>query len=134
MRRARVRRCQASSCSTSPDLPPSTELTIVSTTAEIFFQILSGDPLYETDRKKNTEKPVKQSRPDAYSSDWRHFAQWCAERWLVSLPAHPDTVGLYITYLACPQNGEKPLKAATISRWLTSISTLHAKQPVAKVG
>src|SRR5271170_2867983 len=31
----------------------------------------------------------------AYASDWRHFAAWCDEHGLPSLPATPDTVTLY---------------------------------------
>ncbi len=109
--------------------PPSTQLAVVSRPAGVLFEILPGDPLYETDRKNEEYRKASQAKATqrAYNSDWRHFAQWCAQRRLISLPAHPDTVGLYITYLASPENGEKPLKAATISRRLTSISTQHAK-------
>ena len=61
----------------------------------------------------------------AYSSDWRHFSTWCAENELTSLPATPSTVALYLTSLAQPREGEKPRKAATITRRLTSINVAH---------
>ncbi len=111
------------------DAPPSTQLALVSRPAAILFEILPGDPLYETDRKQEEYRKASRAKSTqrAYDSDWRHFAEWCAERRLVSLPAHPDTVGLYITYLANPDHGEKPLKAATIARRLTSIGTVHAE-------
>jgi integrase len=74
---------------------------------------------------------MKQSKADAtnraYASDWRHFVQWCTENGLPSLPATPSTVALYITSLAKPREGEKPRKAATITRRLTSINVAHQK-------
>ena len=33
----------------------------------------------------------------AYAADWRHFAAWCAEHELVSLPAEASTLALYLT-------------------------------------
>jgi integrase len=61
----------------------------------------------------------------AYESDWRDFAAWCQANGLDSLPATPSTVALYLASLASPQEGVKPLKAATITRRLTSINTAH---------
>src|SRR5208282_1169294 len=36
----------------------------------------------------------------AYKADWAHFAQWCAEKGFVPVPATPETVGAYLASLA----------------------------------
>jgi integrase len=36
----------------------------------------------------------------AYSHDWRSFVAWCADYQVPSLPAAPETVALYLAYLA----------------------------------
>jgi integrase len=72
----------------------------------------------------------------AYGADWRHFIGWCAEHGLVSLPATPDTVALYLADLAretaepepeAPDRKplRKPLKVSTIARRLTVINAKH---------
>jgi site-specific recombinase XerD len=55
----------------------------------------------------------------AYRSDWRHFESWCRSQGLVSLPASPETVALYLTALAADQ------KPASLQRKLTSLSKAH---------
>jgi len=57
----------------------------------------------------------------AYRSDWRHFSEWCAEKGFQALPATPEAVGLYISYLAKTEG----LKASTIQRRLSAISQAH---------
>ena len=56
----------------------------------------------------------------AYRSDWAHFAAWCEGRGATSLPAHPETVALYLVALAATH------RPATITRRLTSIAKAHA--------
>jgi integrase len=86
-----------------------------------------GDALYATAQSAGeyiqASKAVATRR--AYDSDWRHFDAWCTRHTLVALPATPQTVALYIAYLAKPADGEPPRKAATISRRLTAINTVH---------
>jgi site-specific recombinase XerD len=55
----------------------------------------------------------------AYRSDWRHFEEWCRNHGLVSLPATPETVALYLTALAADH------KPASLQRKLTSITKAH---------
>lgn len=55
----------------------------------------------------------------AYSSDWRHFEQWCAGAGLTSLPAEPETVALYLAQLA------DTCKTATVSRRMAAIAARH---------
>jgi site-specific recombinase XerD len=55
----------------------------------------------------------------AYGSDWRHFVGWCEQHQLPSLPASPETVGLYVTVLA------ETHKVATLQRRLSAISVAH---------
>jgi integrase len=87
----------------------------------------ADDPLYETAQaaQQYVEAAKAVATQRAYSSDWRHFAVWCQTHGLDSLPATPSTVALYLTSLAKPAEGEKPRKAATITRRLTSINAAH---------
>jgi site-specific recombinase XerD len=57
----------------------------------------------------------------AYRADWQNFTAWCQAHALISLPAQPETVGLYIAALA--DAGRKP---ATIQRRLAAISKAHS--------
>lgn len=70
---------------------------------------------------------------EAYRSDWKDFSAWCSANGLEALPARPDTVALYITYLSDHGSWLKPLrgavrgpsKVATIIRKLAAISKWH---------
>ena len=90
----------------------------------------ADDPLYETAQAAHQymEEAKAAATRRAYSSDWRHFAAWCDQNGLASLPASPSTVALYLTSLAKPAEGEKPRKAATITRRLTSINAAHKEK------
>ena len=85
------------------------------------------DPLYTTAQAaaKYVGAAKAKATLRAYASDWRDFAQWCQASGLTSLPATPSTVALYLASLASPPAGVQPLKAATITRRLTSINTAH---------
>ena len=56
----------------------------------------------------------------AYRSDWQHFVCWCNGRTVLSLPAAPETVALYLVALA------ETHRPATLTRRLTSIAKAHA--------
>lgn len=56
----------------------------------------------------------------AHKSDWRLFETWCQAYGWVALPAAPETVGFYISFLdMCGK------KRSTISRHLATISGAH---------
>jgi integrase len=55
----------------------------------------------------------------AYGADWRDFTAWCAARGLVSLPATPATLALYVTDRA------ERLKVSTLQRRLAAIAQAH---------
>lgn len=55
----------------------------------------------------------------AYRSDWKHFEEWCAGHRVITLPATPKTVGLYLVA------HENLLSVATLTRRLSSIATAH---------
>lgn len=55
----------------------------------------------------------------AYRADLRDFADWCQSSDLQALPAQPETVAAYLTYLA------PHCKIATIRRRLSAISQQH---------
>ena len=56
----------------------------------------------------------------AYASDWTIFAAWCDARDLVSLPARPEAVALFLSAEA--DTGTKP---STIGRRLAAIGYMH---------
>src|SRR5580704_4252189 len=56
----------------------------------------------------------------AYLTDFRSFEAWCQGRGLVSLPAEPATVAVYLAALA--QSGKRP---STIQRALAGIAHEH---------
>jgi site-specific recombinase XerD len=55
----------------------------------------------------------------AYADDWRDFIRWCESQGLVSLPATPDTVALYLSDRAAT------LKTSTLIRRMAAISQAH---------
>jgi site-specific recombinase XerD len=57
---------------------------------------------------------------EAYASDWRDFAAWCAQRGATQLPAHVGIVAAYLSSLA--SDGRK---ASTIGRRAASIGYHH---------
>jgi hypothetical protein len=103
------------------------ELALAVVDRQSLLSFAPGDPLFETAQKAGeyirASKAAATRR--AYDSDWRHFEGWCGRNELVPLPAEPRSVALYIAHLASPGEGESPRKAATISRRLTSINTVH---------
>ncbi|HEV3090337.1 MAG TPA: hypothetical protein VGX91_02730, partial [Candidatus Cybelea sp.] len=58
----------------------------------------------------------------AYASDWRDFDAYCSKRDLLSLPATPQTLTMYLTDLA------GYAKLATIKRRLAAISQIHKER------
>ncbi len=52
----------------------------------------------------------------AYRSDWDDFTRWCMAHGLLSLPATPETVALYLAALAAVA------KVSTVGRRLTAIA------------
>lgn len=57
----------------------------------------------------------------AYLTDTTRFASWCATRGLTSIPASPETVANFLSFLA------RDFKVATIERNLAAISVGHRK-------
>jgi len=60
------------------------------------------------------------STREAYASDWRDFAAWCASRGATALPAHVGIVAAYLSGLA-----DSGRKASTIGRRAAAISHRH---------
>jgi integrase len=55
----------------------------------------------------------------AYKADWTHFADWCAEKGFVPVPAAPEVVGAYLASLA------ETHAPATIRRRLSALGKMH---------
>ncbi|MES2460737.1 MAG: site-specific integrase [Armatimonadota bacterium] len=69
--------------------------------------------------REHVENSKASNTRRAYASDWADFTQWCRHHGLPSLPATPETVGLYLTDCA------KGLKTSTLQRRLATISQAH---------
>jgi integrase len=72
-----------------------------------------------------TAELIREAVPEntalAYQSRWRCFASWCADAGRVALPATPQTVAAYLTFLAV----DRGLKATTADAHLTAIRAVH---------
>jgi len=55
----------------------------------------------------------------AYKADWTHYANWCADKGFVAVPAAPKTVGAYLASLATTH------APTTIRRRLAAIGKMH---------
>jgi len=73
--------------------------------------ISEASKYFQDAKSENTKK--------AYQTDFVYFQNWCENNRLNSFPANPETVALYITYLA------RAKKFSTIKRALSSISVCH---------
>jgi len=61
----------------------------------------------------------------AYQGDWKRFSEWCEAWGHRALPASPQVVILYVTYLADPERPGGSQKPATIERAMAAISHYH---------
>lgn len=61
----------------------------------------------------------------AYEGDWKRFESWCALWGHRALPASPQVVILYVTYLADPERPGGSQKPATIERAMAALSHYH---------
>src|SRR5580658_5417859 len=58
----------------------------------------------------------------AYESDWSHFTSWCGNLGIVSLPAMPGTIALYLAAMA------ESYRLSTIRRRIAAICLQHQAQ------
>ena len=85
--------------------PPSTTLAVADHAGE------RARAYVRASRAENTRR--------AYAADWRNFTAWAASAGLTSLPAAPETVGLYLAAEATR------LRPGTLSRHLVAITAAH---------
>jgi site-specific recombinase XerD len=73
----------------------------------------------QDEAKKHLANSKAENTKRAYRNDWTQFSDWCAKNGLQDLPASPETVVYYITFLG------KKLKTSSIKRKMTAISQRH---------
>ena len=66
----------------------------------------------------------------AYAADWKHFARWCRLKGTDPLPPSPEMIGLYLTYLAAPNNGAPALSVSTIERRLSGLAWNYTQRGI----
>ena len=76
-------------------------------------------PLVDAARDFAAEGKAAATRK-AYRRDWNAFTAWCHESGLCSLPARPEAVAVYVSYMAA-----EGLKPSTIQRATVAISQAH---------
>lgn len=69
--------------------------------------------------KHHLENSKSENTKRAYGSDWTQFVNWCTQNGFDSLPADPETVVYFLTYLG------QSRKASTIKRKMAAISQRH---------
>jgi len=74
----------------------------------------------EASRSANTQR--------AYEADWRHFTSWCRRQGVSALPAHPPTLGLYLSACASGEGRRKPDCVSTIERRLSALTWHYAER------
>lgn len=73
----------------------------------------------QDEAKKHLANSKAENTKRAYRNDWTQFSEWCVKNGLQELPADPETLVYYITFLG------KTLKASSIKRKMTAISQRH---------
>jgi integrase len=87
-------------------------------------QRLEAERLYVRALTFEREGTPKNTRK-AYEGDWKRFDAWCAAWGHRALPASPQVVILYITFLGDPERPGGSQKPATIERAMAAISHYH---------
>ncbi|WP_280186769.1 MULTISPECIES: tyrosine-type recombinase/integrase [Nocardia] len=74
-------------------------------------------------------KAVADNTRRTYASGWRRFESWCRDNKRTALPASPDTVYRFATWLALQvdEDGEPLVKASTITTWCAAIGKVHSQ-------
>lgn len=85
--------------------------------------VLQSEPLarYVEQARQYAAKAKSERTLAAYQSDWNDFLEFCRRTGQGSLPARPETVALYLTYLV----DERQRKASTLARRVAAISQVH---------
>jgi integrase len=73
----------------------------------------------QEEAKRHLKNSKSENTKHAYGTDWKLFSEWCEKNGLQNLPADPETIVYYITFLG------KTLKASSIKRKMTAISQRH---------
>jgi len=73
----------------------------------------------QDEAKKHLANSKAENTKRAYRNDWNQFSEWCEKNGLQKLPADPETIVYYITFLG------KTMKASSIKRKMTAISQRH---------
>jgi site-specific recombinase XerD len=73
----------------------------------------------QDEAKKHLANSKAENTKRAYRKDWTQFSEWCEKNRFHDLPADPETMVYYITFLG------KTLKASSIKRKMTAISQRH---------
>lgn len=86
-------------------------------------QLLIAELEKETDSaKKYIDKSLSKNTLKAYKSQWEQFVAWCELRKLDYLPAKPEVVAVFISFMA-----DNNKKFATIAHMLSSIAKAHKR-------
>lgn len=88
-----------------------------------FVAVQGSEPLarYVEQARRYAANAKSERTLAAYQSDWEDFVAFCRRSGQGSLPAAPETVALYLTWLV----DERKRKASTLARRVAAISQVH---------
>jgi site-specific recombinase XerC len=63
-----------------------------------------------------------------YDRCWKRFVAWCNKYRFTAMPAKPETIAMYVTWLAKGHGRQKPLAISSINQALAAIKRGHSWQ------
>lgn len=72
-------------------------------------------------RRSLSERTLKE-----YERCWRKFETWCEKYRLTAMPAQPETVAMYVGWLAAGHGKQKPLAISSINQAIAAIKRAHS--------
>lgn len=97
------------------------ELEVVDDQADVDLEQIEGEV------REYIEANENDATREAYFYDWKHFAEWCAERGRQTAPADPVVVAGYLKQMAAGELGQT-YTASTIRRRMTTIGKMHRER------
>lgn len=103
------------------DASESNALTVLSPAGDLAIIAELADQATDFAEKSLSERTRKE-----YDRCWRRFDEWCRKYTLTAMPAKPETVAMYVTWLAKGHGKQKPLAISSINQALAAIKRAHS--------
>lgn len=86
------------------------------------------NPVLLAAAERYAKQALSASTRSAYAKDWRRFRDWCDRHGALALPATPQLLAQYLADAAgtVSQDGRPAYSPSTLSRWTSSINSMHS--------